>query len=83
MRTVLAGILAAASAATSNAQQSAHGELDDARFEALQRQLTPDPEATWRSIPWRIELLAAQAEAAAARKPLFVWAMDGHPLGCT
>jgi len=37
----------------------------------------------WRSIPWRIDLLAAQAEAAEQRRPLFVWAMDGHPLGCT
>ncbi|HEX5054686.1 MAG TPA: hypothetical protein VFZ65_23120 [Planctomycetota bacterium] len=57
--------------------------LDEQRFAELQRRLLPDPEAPWRSIPWRIDLLAAQHEAAAQQKPLFVWAMDGHPLGCT
>ncbi len=57
--------------------------IDTARFAELQRTLTPDAKAPWRTIPWRIDLLAAQREAAAADKPLFVWAMDGHPLGCT
>ncbi len=57
--------------------------LDEQRFAELQRELTPDPAAPWRLIPWRIDLLAAQREAAAQHKPLFLWAMDGHPLGCT
>ena len=57
--------------------------LDKERFVELQALLTPDASVTWRRIPWRIELLAAQREAAAADKPLFIWAMDGHPLGCT
>ncbi|MFT4512196.1 MAG: hypothetical protein ACI89X_001300 [Planctomycetota bacterium] len=57
--------------------------LDQARFTDLQALLTPAEDATWRRIPWRIELLAAQREAAKQNKPLFVWAMDGHPLGCT
>jgi len=57
--------------------------LDEARFAELMERLSPDPAALWRSVPWRIDLLAAQHEAAAQHKPLFVWAMDGHPLGCT
>lgn len=57
--------------------------LDDARFAKLQALLTPAEDVTWRRIPWRIELLLAQREAAQQNKPLFVWAMDGHPLGCT
>ena len=57
--------------------------LDDARFAKLQALLTPAEDVTWRRIPWRIELLSAQREAAQQNKPLFVWAMDGHPLGCT
>jgi hypothetical protein len=28
-------------------------------------------------------LLEAQRIAAEAKKPIFIWAMDGHPLGCT
>ncbi len=63
--------------------QAAIRPLDAKRFAELQKQLAPEPDAPWRSIPWRIDLLAAQREAAEHKKPLFVWAMDGHPLGCT
>ncbi len=37
----------------------------------------------WRTIPWKISLLEAQKVAALEKKPIFIWAMDGHPLGCT
>lgn len=57
--------------------------LNEQRFADLQRELTPAADAPWRTIPWRIDLLLAQREAAAQHKPLFLWAMDGHPLGCT
>lgn len=57
--------------------------VDEARFAALQEQLTPDPKAPWRSIAWQTSLLRAQRLAAAENKPMFIWAMDGHPLGCT
>ncbi len=69
--------------ATPQLAQQPRAVLDDAQFDRLQRELTPDPAAPWRSVPWQIDLLAAQREAAALHKPLFVWAMDGHPLGCT
>lgn len=62
---------------------SASDELDKAEFERLQRELTPDATAPWRTIPWRVSLLDAQRVAAAEQKPIFIWAMDGHPLGCT
>lgn len=47
------------------------------------KQVSQDASATWRTIPWQTDLLAAQKIAAEQQKPLFVWAMDGHPLGCT
>jgi len=28
-------------------------------------------------------VLDAQAAATREGKPIFIWAMDGHPLGCT
>ena len=37
----------------------------------------------WRTIPWKISLIEAQNIAAREKKPIFIWAMDGHPLGCT
>ncbi len=61
---------------------TAHG-LDEAAFQKLHRELQPNPKATWRTIPWKTSVLAAQAEAARTGKPIFIWAMDGHPLGCT
>ncbi|HMP78579.1 MAG TPA: hypothetical protein PKD54_03950 [Pirellulaceae bacterium] len=40
-------------------------------------------DAPWKSIPWQTDLLKAQQIAVEQSKPLFIWAMDGHPLGCT
>lgn len=57
--------------------------ITEAEFEQLHAELRPDLEAPWRSIPWRVSLLEAREEAAKQKKPLFIWAMDGHPLGCT
>ena len=47
--------------------------------------LQPDAsEMVWKdSIPWRTDLWQARREAAEAGKPIFLWEMDGHPLGCT
>ena len=62
---------------------SLHGDdLGPQRFEELHQQLQPGDE-TWRTIPWKIDLLDAQRAAAKDGKPIFIWAMDGHPLGCT
>ena len=40
-------------------------------------------DAPWRSVPWQTDLLKAQHLAVEQGKPIFIWAMDGHPLGCT
>ena len=40
-------------------------------------------EQKWLSIPWRTDLNAARQESAATLKPIFVWIMNGHPMGCT
>ncbi len=34
------------------------------------------------TIPWETDLWAARKKAAAAGKPIVLWEMDGHPLGC-
>jgi hypothetical protein len=57
--------------------------LSKAEFERLHAELQPEADAPWRTIPWRVSLLEARAEAARQKKPIFIWAMDGHPLGCT
>ena len=41
------------------------------------------PAEKWTEIPWETDLTAARQRAAREGKPLFLWIMDGHPLGCT
>lgn len=57
-------------------------ELSDAEFKRLHAELQPGDEP-WLTIPWKISVLNAQQAAAKENKPIFIWAMDGHPLGCT
>ncbi|MEO8496350.1 MAG: hypothetical protein ABI614_14880 [Planctomycetota bacterium] len=59
------------------------GELSDAEFRRLHEELQPAADEPWRTIPWKISVLDAQRAAAKEKKPIFIWAMDGHPLGCT
>jgi len=40
-------------------------------------------EDRWASIPWLTDLWEARKKAAAEGKPILLWEMDGHPLGCT
>lgn len=59
------------------------GAVSQTEFERLHRLLQPTGEEVWRTIPWETSMIKAQARAASEQKPLFIWAMDGHPLGCT
>jgi hypothetical protein len=40
-------------------------------------------EDKWTNIPWQINLWEARKVAAKEGKPILLWEMDGHPLGCT
>ncbi|MGY8646023.1 MAG: hypothetical protein ACKVLL_01575 [Verrucomicrobiales bacterium] len=39
-------------------------------------------ETVWLQIGWRTDLWEARREAAKSKKPIYLWEMDGHPLGC-
>lgn len=39
-------------------------------------------EEKWRQIPWEPDLWRGRVRAADEGKPLFIWAMNGDPLGC-
>ena len=51
-------------------------------FEKLHRELRPPAGEAWLSIPWKTSLLDARDLAAEQKKPILIWSMDGHPLGC-
>jgi hypothetical protein len=36
----------------------------------------------WATIPWQTDLWEARRLAAEQGKPIFLWAMNGNPLGC-
>ncbi|MBS2029147.1 MAG: hypothetical protein JST54_14685 [Deltaproteobacteria bacterium] len=42
----------------------------------------PADEVRYASIGWRRTLWEAAKEAQKADKPILLWAMNGHPLGC-
>lgn len=76
-------LLALALGTFSSAPSATAQQLTEARFRELHALLQPSNDELWRTIPWKISLLDAQRLAANERKPIFIWAMDGHPLGCT
>jgi hypothetical protein len=58
--------------------------LRSEEFQALHAEVAPHGQGErWTQIPWQSDLQAARQQAAAERKPLLMWVMDGHPLGCT
>lgn len=54
------------------------------KFADLQKVIRPSSsEDRWATIPWHVSLWDARKEAAKQGKPILLWEMDGHPLGCT
>ena len=39
-------------------------------------------ESAWQKIEWKTDLWEARKVAAKEGKPIYLWEMDGHPLGC-
>jgi hypothetical protein len=71
------GFLASVEAATPQS-------LTAANFESLRTLIKPHAgEDKWAEIPWLTDLWEARKRAAAEGKPILLWEMDGHPLGCT
>lgn len=87
MRTVLAkrrrvGLFVVLLACLLTSPTARAGELTAERYDEVLTELTPPVDEPWRTIPWGLSVLEAQRVAVEAGKPIFIWAMDGHPLGC-
>jgi len=51
--------------------------------EAVVTEILPSAdESAWQQIDWKTDLWEARREAAKTGKPIYLWEMDGHPLGC-
>ena len=63
---------------------SSSAEITPLQFDQLSKLCTPDKSASgWLKLGWEIDLWKARERAAREGKPIFLWEMDGHPLGCT
>ena len=75
---VACGLTAAACAPARAAPPIAPGQ-----FTALHALIKPaEGEDRWAEVPWLTSLWEARRQAAAEGKPILLWEMDGHPLGC-
>ena len=53
-------------------------------FSAWREHIAPSAaESRWRAIPWRATMGSGLRDAARDAKPMLLWLMNGHPLGCT
>ena len=63
---------------------SAAAPLNPAEFDRVRGLIKPAAaEAGWERVPWQTSLWEARRKAAQEGKPILLWEMDGHPLGCT
>jgi len=62
---------------------AAEPSLSDAESRAVSRAVRPaSSEDAFALIPWETSLWEARIKAAKLGKPILLWEMDGHPLGC-
>jgi hypothetical protein len=81
-RYVIPAVLATAAAAVAlGADRPA--AMPDAEYAALLKAVRPaEGEDAYAQIPWLTSLWEARTKAAKEGKPILLWEMDGHPLGC-
>ena len=79
VRTFLVALLAMLAAPAVRAAEP----IAPRRFADLHALIKPaEAESKWTKIPWMASLWEARKKAAAEGKPILLWEMDGHPLGC-
>ena len=58
--------------------------LSEHNYEMWRDYIKPSKkEVAWNLIPWRSSFLDGINHAKIEEKPLLLWVMNGHPLGCT
>lgn len=59
-------------------------ELNEGNFEQWRDRILPVvEELSYSKIAWRTSFWEAVVEAQEQEKPILLWTMNGHPLGCT
>ncbi len=81
----LVGLLVAATVAeTESPPVAADIDLDEENYKSWRDHILPETsELAWEKIPWLTTFKDGIDAADRAGKPLLLWTMNGHPLGCT
>ena len=59
-------------------------DLNEMSYDMWQEFIKPTrDELAWAEIPWRSTFYDGLVESDREQKPLLLWVMNGHPLGCT
>jgi len=85
LRLLLGGsLLASAIAAACVSPGSGAPRVDDHELAVWREYLVPHGEETaWLEVPWIPELAEGVRVAGERGRPILLWVMNGHPLGCT
>ena len=76
-------LVAAFSMFLATAPSQASEPINPKQFDKLHALIKPNAaEEKFMKIPWMIDLWEARKKAAAEDRPILLWEMDGHPLGC-
>ena len=77
-------LLAAALAACGNEPQDPTPTMDVEKLDEYRARILPtDAEVRWSTIDWLPTYTDGLKASSAQDKPLLLWVMNGHPLGCT
>jgi hypothetical protein len=69
--------------ATATQAEPAKPALSDAEYTSALKAIRPAAgEDRFAQVPWLTSLWEARKQAAEQGKPILLWEMDGHPLGC-
>ena len=69
--------------ATAVQAEPARPALSDTEYASALKAIRPAAgEDRFTQIPWLTSLWEARQKAAEQGKPILLWEMDGHPLGC-
>ncbi len=69
---------------TSSVLRAQSVNLNDSNYQKIKNYIVPNKkEISYLDIKWRSALWDAFQEAHEKRKPVLLWAMNGHPLGHT
>lgn len=59
-------------------------DLSEKNYKQIRDSILPKPEEVeWRAIGWRTTLWDGVIDAQKEDKPVLLYAMNGHPFGCT